>query len=66
MSQRKKVVPVLYVRKEQCCGCTACKSICGQGAISMIEDEEGFLYPYIDENCCIACEQCIKVCPLKN
>lgn len=29
-------------KKEDCCGCTACKSICEQGAISMQADEQGF------------------------
>ena len=43
-------LPVLYKRKEECCGCTACYAICPQEAISMVEDEEGFEYPQIDEN----------------
>lgn len=33
--------------------------------ISMLEDEEGFEYPQIDENKCVRCYQCIRVCPLK-
>lgn len=33
-------IPVLYKRKEECCGCTACYAICPKEAISMIEDEE--------------------------
>lgn len=37
-----KEVPVLYKRKEECCGCTACYAICPKEAISMVEDEEGF------------------------
>ena len=41
--------PVLYTRKEDCCGCTACYAICPKEAISMVEDEEGFGYPQIDE-----------------
>ena len=35
-------IPVLYKRKEECCGCTACYAICPKEAISMVEDEEGF------------------------
>lgn len=31
----------------------------------MIEDEEGFEYPQIDENKCVRCYQCINVCPFK-
>ena len=34
-------------------------------AISMVEDEEGFEYPQIDESKCVRCCQCIKVCPIK-
>lgn len=42
-------IPVLYKRKEECCGCTACYAICPKKAIFMVEDEEGFEYPQIDE-----------------
>lgn len=58
-------VPMLFTRKEECCGCTACKAICPQHAISMVEDEEGFDYPRIEENKCVGCYQCIEVCPIK-
>lgn len=40
-------------------------AICPKDAITMIEDEEGFEYPQIDENKCVHCYQCIKVCPFK-
>lgn len=33
------------------------------GAISMLPDEEGFLYPVIDASLCIRCYKCEKVCP---
>jgi len=52
--------------KEQCCGCTACKNICPKNAITMKQDEEGFLYPVIDKEKCINCGLCDKVCPIKN
>lgn len=52
--------------KSQCCGCTACKSICPKNAIVMKEDEEGFLYPVVDKNKCVNCGLCEKVCPVKN
>ena len=39
----------LYDKKENCCGCFACYSICSQKAIQMQPDEEGFLYPIIDK-----------------
>ena len=61
-----KALPVLWERKEECCGCSACYAICQKKAIQMVEDEEGFLYPYISENLCVRCYQCWKVCPTGN
>lgn len=60
-----KPIPTLYVRKEECCGCTACYAICPKNAISMEEDEEGFFYPRINVERCVRCEACLKVCPIK-
>lgn len=62
----EKEFPVLYDKKEECSGCTACYSICSQGAISMVEDNEGFLYPVIDEEKCVSCYMCLKVCPFTD
>lgn len=45
-----------------CCGCTACASICGKKAISMHPDSMGFLYPQVDMNKCVECGACEKVC----
>ena len=50
--------------KRECCGCTACQSICKKGAIEMLPDEEGFLYPSVDMDKCIQCGLCEKVCPI--
>lgn len=61
-----KKTPVLFSRKEECCGCTACYAICPKRAITMVEDEEGFEYPQIDENICVKCEMCLTVCPMKQ
>lgn len=61
-----KKVPVLYNEKDECCGCTACYSICPQNAIDMVEDNEGFEYPLVDEKRCVKCYLCIKVCPAKS
>lgn len=58
-------IPRLFERKEDCCGCTACHAICPKQAISMVEDEEGFEYPNIDEKKCIGCKMCLKVCQIK-
>lgn len=62
----QKELPVLYEKKALCCGCTACFAICPQEAISMVEDDEGFEYPVINENKCISCYLCLKVCPIKG
>ncbi len=61
-----KESPVLYKKKEECCGCSACYSICPQEAITMISDEEGFEYPEINKERCIQCYLCLKVCPFKS
>lgn len=49
--------------KVDCCGCTACYSICGKHAITMQRDEQGFMYPKVDEKQCVDCGLCAKVCP---
>lgn len=54
------------VSKLLCCGCSACYNICLKQAISMVFDDEGFLYPVIDEQKCINCNACVSVCPAKN
>lgn len=51
------------VDKGACTGCAACLNICSKGAISMRENDEGFLYPYVDEAKCIHCGICYKICP---
>lgn len=61
----KKKIPVLFENKGDCCGCSACYAICPREAISMLEDEEGFEYPIIDEEKCIRCYRCLTVCPIK-
>lgn len=74
----EKKLPVIYKRKEQCCGCTACYAICPMSgeewkidyemnkkneAIIFVKDYEGFLYPVIDASVCVRCYQCVEVCP---
>ena len=52
--------------KKDCCGCSACVSVCPKSCIAMQEDDEGFLYPVLDINACIDCDLCQKVCPVIN
>lgn len=47
----------------RCCGCAACANACAVGAISMIENQEGFLYPVINREMCVGCGACDRVCP---
>lgn len=52
--------------KFSCYGCSACSVVCPTGAITMKEDEEGFIYPFIDSSKCINCGLCKKKCIYKN
>lgn len=52
--------------KKNCCGCTACASICPKECISLVKDEEGFKYPEIDLNKCVDCGMCKRVCPVNS
>ena len=61
-----KELPILYEKKEDCCGCTACYAICCKDAIIMETDEEGFDYPKVDSEKCVRCYMCMKVCPIKK
>ena len=63
---KMKEPPVLFQRKEECCGCTACYAVCPVGAIQMAADDEGFLYPGIDVEKCVCCRKCLGVCPIKK
>ena len=51
---------------EDCCGCTACASICSHDAISMKPDTLGFLYPEVDMEKCVDCGLCEKVCAFND
>ena len=50
--------------RTDCCGCTACASVCLHDAIMMKSDAEGFAYPLVNINKCINCGLCEKVCPI--
>ena len=49
-----------------CSGCTACAASCPKCAVSMEENEEGFLVPFVNRNICDNCGLCKHVCPIIN
>lgn len=53
---------IQITNKADCCGCTACASVCAHHAISMEPDAMGFLYPKVDTDKCTECGLCEKVC----
>lgn len=55
-----------FIKKNQCCGCSACVQKCPKNAISLKEDEEGFFYPIVNKEKCINCGLCKKLCPFIN
>ena len=54
------------INKADCCGCTACASVCTHKAITMKPDSLGFLYPEVDINKCTNCGLCEKVCAFND
>lgn len=51
--------------REHCTGCGACASGCPKGAIHMLPDREGFLYPTVTD-ACIQCGHCAHICPVRK
>jgi coenzyme F420-reducing hydrogenase beta subunit len=47
----------------KCYGCDACINICPVNAIQMTKEQNGFLYPELDEKQCIDCGLCGAACP---
>lgn len=52
--------------KDKCTGCFACYNICPKKAITMKEDSNGFIYPFVDSKLCVNCGLCIRRCPSLN
>lgn len=46
-----------------CTGCLICTEKCPKHCIEIKVDSQGFLYPYINKNICIACGLCELSCP---
>jgi len=50
--------------KHHCTGCMACADSCAQHAITCIINDEGHYAYQVDENKCVLCHRCEKVCPI--
>lgn len=48
---------------DKCTGCRTCEKVCPKFCISMKEDSEGFLAPFIDNEQCVNCGLCKSKCP---
>lgn len=55
-----------YKITEMCCGCGACVTACGSGAIRIMRNSEGFQHFQIDYNKCVRCGLCKSVCPMNK
>lgn len=64
IKENKQVV--LFMNKEDCCGCGACQAICPVNAIDMELDEDGFYYPTICRQKCLGCRKCVSICAFQQ
>ena len=65
-TKKSPKLPELYMKLENCCGCSACYAVCPVSAISMEADDEGFLYPVVDVKKCVCCYKCREVYAFKG
>lgn len=52
----------IYDQTYKCYGCGKCASVCPTDAITMMPNNEGFLYPHINQALCVDCGQCSQEC----
>ena len=63
LSKCKNLFPVL-AEEHDCTGCMACLSSCPVNAIQSRKGDDGHNYVEIDEDKCIGCKKCEKICQL--
>lgn len=54
------------IDKDKCCGCELCSAVCPQKSIKFEKDEEGFVYPIVNDDTCVNCSVCVNSCPLQS
>lgn len=57
---------MIKVDYKKCTACGACVQKCHKGCIELKKDDNGFLYPHINESECVECGLCETVCPIGN
>lgn len=57
---------ITTLEKNKCNGCSACYNVCPSNAITLQKNNEGFLYPQIDNDKCTNCGLCVKSCSALN
>lgn len=57
---------ILKIDASHCSGCGLCEKICPSNAIDMLEDNHGFMHPYISFSKCNQCGVCLVSCPYKK
>ena len=67
MLERLDKIDKKYITsKTRCTGCMACVNACPNGAIKLVESDEGFIYPEINDEKCTRCNLCKKICPVNK
>lgn len=51
---------------DSCYGCGVCAVACSTNAISMIQNQDGFVIPVVDDKKCTGCQKCLKVCAFND
>ena len=50
------------ISKEKCVGCKVCTNVCPVNAIEMINTQDGFVFPRLNEKKCVNCGKCLTKC----